>query len=223
MPETLARLTDASQPTRYRVLTALKLLGEASAHQLAERLQMTPMGVRRHLYALEEEGLVRHRVVRQGPGRPRFLYTLTASGHGWFGNRYATLTLDLLHLVRETYGDEAVQALFQRRGEERLARARERLAHLPLPERVAGLAALLDQEGYLADWRQEDGCFYLCEHHCAIQAVAAEYPQACQSEWRFIQQLFPEAVVERVRHVIGGDTACVYRIQPRTTEHEEGA
>ncbi len=214
---------DARLPTRQRILMALKLLGEATTHQLASRLGMTAMGVRRHLYALEGEGLITHRVVRYGQGRPRFVYFLTVEGHHWFAQRYAALSIELLTYVRELYGEEAIAALFERRAQRRIEEAQPLLSHLPVEERVAALAHLLDQEGYLAVWHKErEGEYQLCEHHCAIREVAACFPEACASELQFIQALFPEAKVERVFHLPQGHHYCAYRISV-TAEVEEGA
>lgn len=207
-------LAESKAPTRHRVLLALKLHGEAPAARLAAYLRMSAMGVRRHLYTLEREGLVAHRVVRNGPGRPRHHYYLTAQGHATFGQGYAPLAVELLSYLQELYGQEAVRLLFARRSQRRIAQAQRVLGDLPLPERGAILAELLTREGYLAEWQPEDnGCFLLCEHHCAIQEVAEAFPEACSSELAFLQALFPEATVTRIAHLREGDTFCAYCIR----------
>ncbi len=204
---------DERLPTRQRILITLKMMGEASTQQLATRLGMTAMGVRRHLYALEAAGVIAHRVVRYGQGRPRFVYFLTPEGHHWFAQRYAALSLELLTYLAELYGEEAVALLFERRARRRVEEASRVLGDLPVEERVAALAELLDREGYLAVWHKEGpGQYCLCEHHCAIHDVAVRFPQACVSELKFIQALFPEASVERVRHLVQGHYYCAYRI-----------
>lgn len=212
-------LSDPKMPTRQRLLLMLKLGGEATAKELADRLHMSVMGVRRHLYALAREGLVTHRVVRGRPGRPQHRYALTAAGHAWFGEAYAPLSVELLTHLKEMYGAEAVKALFARRSERRISHARQVIDHKPVAERGSALAELLSAEGYLAEWQPEgDNTFVLCEHHCAIREVAQAFPEACSSELTFIQAIFPEARVERVAHMREGDLFCAYRVH---LEHQE--
>ena len=207
---------DPQLSTRRRVLVALKILGEAPAQQLAERLRLTPMGVRRHLNALEEEGLVSHYSVRHGQGRPKHIYHLTAKAQAAFEQRYAALSVELLRYIQEEFGEEVIQHLFERRAQRRIADAMPYLEGLPLQERVARLATILDQEGYLAEWHPNDHSLILCEHHCAIQDVAKAFPQACASEMTFIQSVLGDVEVEREEHIVSGASCCAYRIRPRT-------
>lgn len=212
-------LSDPKLPTRQRILLSLKLNGEVSAQELAHQLRMSVMGVRRHLYTLAREGLVTHRVVRNGPGRPQFRYYLTPEGHALFGHAYAPLSVELLTDLQDMFGPETVKALFARRSERRISHAQQVVDHKPIGERGAALADLLTGEGYLAEWHQEDKhTFILCEHHCAIREVAQAFPEACASELAFLQALFPEARVERIAHMREGDTFCAYRVHVESRE-----
>ncbi len=207
---------DRHVPTRRRVLVALKIMGEAAVQDLSERLGLTPMGVRRHLTALEEEDMVNHRIIRHGQGRPKYLYYLTAKAHTSFEQRYAALSVELLGYISEEFGEQAVYHLFERRAQRRIAETLPQLEGLPIKERVARLVEILDREGYLAEWHPEDHNGYIfCEHHCAIRDVAQAFPQACATELMFVQTLFQDASVERIAHVVKGDSCCAYRIRPQ--------
>ncbi len=111
---------------------------------------------------------------------------------------------------------ELLAALFARRRESRIARARTRLAPLEgLAARVSELARILDADGYLAAVEEpEPGCFLVVERNCAIWAVAQRYGHACASELEFIVAALPEASVQRVAHMVAGARQCAYEIRP---------
>ncbi|MDP9436113.1 MAG: winged helix-turn-helix transcriptional regulator, partial [Actinomycetota bacterium] len=75
----------AQAGTRERVLALLLELGPSTAAVLAERLAVSPAGVRRHLDALLAEGTVTTREARRPGmrrrGRPARVYALTDAGH----------------------------------------------------------------------------------------------------------------------------------------------
>jgi DeoR family suf operon transcriptional repressor len=81
--------------------------------------------------------------------------------------------------------------------------------------RVAELARILDEDGYLASFEAlADGSFRIVEHNCAVLDVAERYGQACSSEIAFLRQALPEARIERVSHMIAGAHSCAYHIVP---------
>lgn len=182
---------------------------------LAAAVGVTVSGARQHLNALERDGLVAYREAREGPGRPRFHYRLTAAADALYPRAYAELTNELLEYVEDS-DPELLASLFARRGRRRLERARARLAGLPdLGARVAEMARILDEDGYLAaSEAAPDGSFRLTEHNCAVLGVAMRYGHACSSEIEFIRAALPDAEVERVAHMVAGAFVCAYSIRP---------
>ncbi len=82
--------------------------------------------------------------------------------------------------------------------------------------RVAEIARIQDENGYLAEWEQLDDCtFQLQEHNCPILQVAQCYRQACVCELAMFQDLLGAEVV-REKHILNGDESCVYRIRSKT-------
>ena len=205
-----------ADPSRRRILDRLKGEGEATASDLAAELELTPSGVRQHLDALREEGLVVPVEPAHGSsrGRPRRRWRLSVAADALYPRAYADLTNELLGYV-EGSDPELVDAIFRRRRDRRIENARARLDGLAFDDRVAELARILDEDGYLADWKQEDGSFVVTERNCAIVGVAERYGQACGSEMEFIRAVLPEASVERVTHIVSGGLHCTYRIEPR--------
>lgn len=209
-PSALSHLPTAWQD----ILRLLKRRGEARAEALAQALGMTPSGIRQHLTCLERDGLVQHREHREGPGRPRHLYALTAAADGFFPRAYAELMNELLDYASDEDAD-LVGRLFSRRAERRLADAQARTVGKPFAEQVAAVADLLDEDGYLAQCEERpDGSFLLTEHNCAVLGVAQRFGHACSSELEFLRGALPGAEVERESHILSGAHACAYAIRP---------
>ncbi len=198
------------------LMTALKHAGEAPADDLADRLGVTVSAVRQQLDGLCADGLVTWRAEARGRGRPTHLYRLTRAAEPLFPKAYGGLTTELLSYVADA--DPAlVDDLFDRRRQRRLEGARVRLAAVgdEFAARVAELARILDDDGYLAASEAlSDGSFRIVEHNCAVLDVAERYGQACSSEIAFLRQALPDARIERVSHMIAGAHSCAYQIDP---------
>jgi len=205
---------DTLPATRRALLDAIKRQGEARADELAAKLGITVSAVRQHLSALQADGLVEHREVRAGPGRPHHDYRLSERGDNLFPRRYASIVTDLL-VEAEAEDPALVERMFERRRVRRVERAKERLEGKSFPERVAELTRVLDEDGYLAEVvPQDDGAFRIVEHNCAILAVASQYGVACGTELEFIREVLPDARVERVAHLLSGGHVCAYEVSP---------
>ena len=198
--------------TKRALLNTLKKRGELSADELAVVLQITVSGTRQQLSGLQRDGLVAFDEIRSGPGRPRYVYRLTAAAGALYPRAYAEITNELLEYVEDA--DPALlEAIFAKRRERRIERGRARMESKELPERVAELAKILDEDGYLADYTKlNDGTWLVTEHNCAIFGVAMRYGQACSSEIEFIRAVIPDAAIERVSHMVAGEHHCSYRI-----------
>lgn len=204
------------QPSRRSIVYELKRRGKATADELADTLGLTVSAVRQHLLGLAKDGLVDYQSVADGRGRPRHLHHLTTRGHGLFPAAYGELTNELLGYLTEADAS-MVDAAFERRRDRRLQQALARLEGKSLPEKVAEMARILDEDGYLADFESlADGTWRITEHNCAIFAVARRYGQACGSELGFLRDSLPEAEVDRVAHMVAGQHVCSYRVAPRT-------
>ncbi|HEX2048071.1 MAG TPA: helix-turn-helix domain-containing protein [Acidimicrobiales bacterium] len=194
----------------------LKHAGEATAEELAERLGVTVSAVRQQLDVLAADGLVAWRPQARGRGRPAHVYRLTRAAEPLFPKAYGGLTNELLGYLAEA--DPAlVDDIFDRRRQRRLEGAQARLAPLEadFAARVAELARILDEDGYLASFEaRPDGTFRIVEHNCAVLDVAERYGQACSSEIAFLRQALPEARVRRVSHMIAGAHSCAYEVTP---------
>lgn len=200
--------------THRRILEYVKRAGDATADGIATALGVTASAARQHLVSLERDGLLEHRPVPGGPGRPRHLFALTPTGDALFPRAYAELTNELLEYV-EDEDPALLERIFERRAQRRLQRARERMAGLGFADQVRVVAELLDEDGYLADFaRRDDGAFVITEHNCAVIGVALRYRHACSSELDFLRAALPEAEVTRIAHRINGGHVCAYLVRP---------
>lgn len=209
--------TIATMPgTRRKILELLKLRGPMTAHQVAKELGMTAMGVRSHLICLERDGLIRHEPIPKKLGRPSYVYALTAQGDELFPRTYAQFAQSLLETIRALEGAKAIERLFEQRTKILAAQYRARMNDKSLGERVAELAKIRTEEGYMADWEELDrNTFLLREHNCAICQIAHTCPTACRHELELFRRVLDDAEVTRDKHIIKGDWACTYVIRPR--------
>jgi DeoR family suf operon transcriptional repressor len=216
MPRNLGPALAELPATRRALLIALRKRGEARAEELADELDITVGAVRQHLQGLAAGDLVAHREERPGPGRPRHVYRLGAAAEGLFPRAYGELTVELLDYIDDE-DPTLVQRAFERRRRARVERVRSRLEGLGFDARVAEVARVLDEDGYLAEVERlpDGGGYRILEHNCAILAVARRYGHACGAEIAFLREVLPDADVTRTSHILTGATACAYEVRPR--------
>jgi DeoR family suf operon transcriptional repressor len=196
---------------RGEILVELKKAQRLTAKDLAAKLQISLNAVRHHLKELEAEALIEYERQHRGVGAPAFAYRLTASGEALFPRRYeATLSELLDHLVAREGRASAVAAL-EARYATLTRRLQEELAGAPLAERMAAVARLLSDDGYMAEAKASSDGGTLIEHNCAVQAVAERFPEICAAEARFLSAVLG-AEVERQEHILSGCSACEYRV-----------
>jgi DeoR family suf operon transcriptional repressor len=201
--------------TRRELLVHLRKRGEARAEELAAELGVTVGAVRQHLQGLAAADLVEHREERPGPGRPRHVYRLAPAAEALFPRAYGELTVELLDYIGDE-DPELVARAFERRRRARVERTQARLEGLSFDARVAEVARVLDEDGYLAEVEPlADGAggWRIVEHNCAILAVAQRYGHACSSEIAFLREVLPDADVTRVSHILTGAHACAYEVR----------
>jgi DeoR family suf operon transcriptional repressor len=212
------RATPNLSSAQRQILIAVKRRGEASADDVADMLGITPSAVRQHLATLRTGGFVASRQERGRPGRPADLYHSTELGESLLaGPATGELSVELLgHIADED--PQLVPRVFERRRRRRVEQCRESLAGKTLNDAVAGLAAIFDAEGYMANVdKLRDGSYRLTLHTCAIWAVASHYSLACTTELEFIQEVIPDADVTRVTHKVAGAYVCAYEIRARSS------
>lgn len=200
--------------TRRAIIQLLKQSGELDAQALAEKLDISAMAVRQHLYGLQAESLVTYREESRPMGRPAKLWHLTSAADRFFPEGYAELTLSLVQSVTAAFGDEGLDRLLEVRTQQQMAAYRKRMeACTDWRDRVQMLADIRTEEGYMAEVQPQEDFVLLLEKHCPICAVATECTGLCAQELQVFQVALGESVtVERTEHIITGDWRCAYKI-----------
>jgi DeoR family transcriptional regulator, suf operon transcriptional repressor len=206
----------AGSSTRQSALALLLRLGETTAAHLAGQLGVSVQITRRHLRALEEEGLVASSPAAAGPGRPTNRWHLTAEGRSLFpdgGQRYA---LGLLESMADTLPPETVQTLLGQQAQQKALTYRQLIGDGSLQQRLACLVDLRRREGYVAECAQEpdDGAWLFSEFHCSVMRIAERFPCVCDQELQLIRSTFPDCHVERVHWRLEQGHSCGFRLLP---------
>jgi predicted ArsR family transcriptional regulator len=208
-PIDAARGGDA--PTRERVARSILENGPSTAAALAERLDLTPAAVRRHLDHLMEGGAVEAREPRtygvRGRGRPAKAFALTEAGRDRFDQQYDDLAAQALRFLAETGGEEAVKEFARRRLVGLEADYDQVLTRKPDLSAAEAVAEALTQNGYAASVREGPVGPQLCQQHCPVAHVAHEFPQLCEAETEVISRLLGRHV-QRLATIAHGDGVC---------------
>ena len=213
----------AAAPDRTRDAVARSVLerGPQTAAALAERLGLSPAAIRRHLDALVAAGVLVEREPRpsaqRGRGRPARTYALTDAGRGSFPHAYDDLATTALRYLRESGGDVAVVAFAEHRAES-LAQHLNRAVDpdSPLAARAEALAGALSAHGYASTLERVEPApiapgVQICQHHCPVAHVAAEFPQLCEAETRAFEQVLG-TYVQRLATIAHGDGVCTTHV-----------
>ncbi|MEN3306817.1 MAG: hypothetical protein V7603_3019 [Micromonosporaceae bacterium] len=216
--------------TRDRLAEHLLGHGEATANDLAEALGVSPAAIRRHLDAMSADGDVTSREQRvrgqRGRGRPARVFQLTDQARLRRGTHtYDDLAAAALRWIAARGGQQAVVDFALARVAALEAHCRTKLENAgddPMT-RAEALASALTAEGYAATASAIATGGQLCQHHCPVAHVAAEFPQLCEAETLVISRLVGTHV-QRLATIAHGDGVCTThipdprRIQAHTAE-----
>jgi len=205
----------AAGPTRGQVARLILELGPSTAATLGSRLGLTPAAIRRHLDNLIAEGHIETRTARtygnRGRGRPAKVYVITDTGRSAFEHAYDDLATSALRFLAETAGPEAVTEFARRQLADLERRYAPVVAGPELGARVQALAEALSADGYAASTGPAPSGEQLCQHHCPVAHVAAEFPQLCEAETEAFGRLLGTPV-QRLATIAHGDGICTTHV-----------
>jgi predicted ArsR family transcriptional regulator len=213
--------------TRDAVARLVLERGPQSAAALATQLGLSPAGVRRHLDALVADGLLAGCDPRPAPnrgrGRPARVYALTDSGRAAFPHGYDDLATTALRYLRETGGDDAVSAFAEHRAAVLADVLRPAIDQdAPPATRAESLATALSANGYAATTESNPFAgtqgVQVCQHHCPVAHVAAEFPELCEAETRAFEEVLG-TYVQRLATIAHGDGVCTTHVPTRSGRH----
>jgi len=144
-----------------------------------------------------------------------------------FGHAYDDIAIAAIRFLDEHGGPDAVRRFAQARVESMVERHRGAVTSKKDPaERAEALATALSREGYAASTRRVGSGEQLCQHHCPVAHVAAEFPQLCEVETAMFAELLGTHV-QRLATIARGDAACTTHLPAPPSvaaplEHENG-
>ena len=220
--------------TREAIARSILENGPSTALALSERLGITPAGIRRHLDALESEGAIEAReprvTVKAGRGRPSKVFVMTDRGRTSFEHSYDDLAISALRFIAQAtgagYSGSGVSAFARTRAEEMerkfTSRTKQGKAQRTQSDSTKALADFLSDEGYAASVHQLAVGAELCQHHCPIAHVAAEFPQLCETETEIFSKILGTHV-QRLATIAHGDGVCTTFIPKpqQNAKHEQ--
>jgi predicted ArsR family transcriptional regulator len=221
----------AERSTRARIARLILENGPVSAASLSTRLGLTPAAIRRHLDGLLAGGMIEIRSARRlasrGRGRPAKLFAITDAGRSAFEHAYDDLATNALRFLAETAGPDAVAEFARRQMSELERRYRPVMAAAEPAAKVQALAAALSADGYAASATRAPagslapgaaGGEQLCQHHCPVAHVAAEFPQLCEAETEAFGRLLGTPV-QRLATIAHGDGICTTHVTAPSLVH----
>lgn len=199
--------------------------GPISAAELGDLLGFTPAAVRRHLDHLSRNGVIEvKRAARAGAGagRPARRYVLSSQGQSRLGNDYLDIATLALQRLGEMAGPEAVrQFAVERFGEMERRYAPEIDAAGPdITARAQALSEALSRDGFVASTTSIEAraplpaalsSVQLCQGHCPIQQLAAQFPVFCDVETDVFSRLVG-VDVRRLSTLARGGHVCTTHI-----------
>jgi predicted ArsR family transcriptional regulator len=204
--------------TRDAIARSILENGPSTASTLSKRLALTPAGIRRHLDLLVADGILEARDPRvgstRGRGRPSKVFLMTDEGRSQFEHTYDDLAVAALKFMATHSGDHLVTAFAESRAEDIERKATPFLAKRA--RKVDALATFLTEQGYAASVEKRGTGEEICQHHCPIAHVAAQYPQLCEAETQAFSRLLGTHV-QRLATIAHGDGVCTTYIPQLTT------
>jgi len=203
--------------SRRRLLERVKRAGECTLGELEAGFGLNPETLRVHLDALVAQGLVeRSGVRRSGPGRPRVLYRLTARGEALFPRREGELLRELASFLQSEGHGDVLEDFFAARLARRRRELLPRVAGRTGPARLGAVAAILAEEGFLAEIVAGGDGPQLRLCHCPLRELVAVSDLPCRFELALLRALLG-APPRREAFIPEGSPACAYRVPARAT------
>lgn len=233
------RNADSEKRTRDRVLQGVLTHGPISAAHLGEQLNLTPAAVRRHLDALESDGVIVVAPLKQhgaGAGRPARRYVIAPQGHAKLGNDYLDIARNALMMLQDKVGEDALRSFAAQRAHDMEEKYRPivETAGDDVAARAEALAEAMTSDGFVASANvmapQTNrvraplpmlASIQLCQGHCPVRDLAEDFHIFCDEETEIIADLLG-VDVRRLSTMAGGAHVCTTHVPlvRETTENK---
>ncbi len=197
------------QSTRWEILQLLKRRGRATVQELAKALDMTLMGVRLHLVVVERDGYVRRGTLREKPGRPAMVYSLTPKAEELFPKRYDLLAEKLLEAVQHDDGAANLKSVLDATAHGLAEPFIPRLNGGGRAGRVEQVGRILEEIGGFASCEKTADGYLIHQHNCLYYRVAQQRREVCAMCGLFLTELLGVTPEPRA-FLLDGVGECTY-------------
>ena len=203
--------------TRAKILDLLQREGQETVDGLAKSLGLTSATIRRHLDILQRDRLIGYEEVRKKTGRPEYSFSLTEGGHEALPKRYHRmlnlLLKEISHQSPEEIGNksgrEILSSAFQRIGQEVVGQHEKEVDGKGLPERLAVLLNVLQDEDFFPEAEDSEGVIRIRLLNCPFRYAALDNKVVCDFDSTIISTLL-QAPITHETCIQNGDRCCTY-------------
>jgi len=192
-----------SKPHWFEIMELIKCSGGLSVGELAEKMGMSYMGVKKHCLAMQKLGYLDTWRSPKAVGRPEKLYRLTEKAAPLFPGVSSDVCLSILEVATqlETNGAEKLLFSFFRTRTEHLATV---VTGDSVQERAEKLAGARSAAGYYSRcvYSEEEG-LRLEEFHNPLQPLFDKYPTLERMEAQMFERLLGARVERTVTRTAG--------------------
>ena len=205
-------LSEIGRTQRLEILNTLKRTRGLSVNELVERMKMSYMGIKQHCLTLERAGYLDTWRRPQKMGRPEMVYRLTHRTHALYQADSNAFTLDLLQSIADIYGPSAPEKLFYNLFERKTQELKAQVKGATIQERAKSLAAIRDDEGYMAQFvnQFEDGGPQILECHSPIMNLLDKYEIIGRLEQEMFEKVLGTPVRREETRISGLYEAAFY-------------
>jgi len=200
------------EPKDRQFLQQLHRLGGGTIQEICDELGVTATAVRQRLGRLQGMGLVSRDAVREGRGRPYYVYQPTELGLKELGENYAELALTLWRAVRRIASPEVRQMVFNNVRDEMVRRFGRSVRAESLAERFSELGEDLQEQGFDVEVDTSGELPVLRENNCPYLELAHHDSGICELE----QSVFAEVLgtpVKLSQCCLEGANCCEFEIE----------
>jgi len=202
-------ISQIGRSQRLAVVNLLKRKPEGiPVKALAERLDMSYMGVKQICLDLEKGGYLDTFRRNRGVGRPEVLYRLTAKANDLFPQAENTLAISLLNNARKLFGPQSADKLLFLHFQEKAAAYQEKIKSDDPAARLRALVRLREAEGYMPELAENP--LRIIERNHPMQPLFEAFPGAVAMERDLIQKVLSRPVRREQTACPPGTYECVF-------------
>jgi DeoR family transcriptional regulator, suf operon transcriptional repressor len=193
------------------ILDLLRQQQSMTVVEFADALQVTATAVRQRLNRLMTQGLIERTAARQGRGRPKHRYRLTAKGLQKSGSNFADLAQALWQEVRLIRDPEVRRGLLQRVAKRMAMMYADATAGQTLEQKLAALSDLFGERRVPLKFDKSGSLPVLRAMTCPYPQLADQDRSICAME----RLLFAEVLGTDVRLAgcrLEGSSECTFEL-----------